>query len=150
MNSLRRTFFRRALLASISFFILSQAAQASSWWNSEWTSRKLITLDTTANGVAITDPIGTTPVLIRLHAGNCQLDAAKEDGSDIRFLAEDNKTILPYHIEKYDTLMGEAFIWVKVPDVKPGAKTSFWLYYGNASPKVVQSSDAKNTYDADT
>ena len=76
------------------------------WWNDEWSFRKKITLDTTATGAAIADPIGTTPVLIRLHAGNFQFDGAKENGSDIRFVAEDNKTLLPYHIEKYDRAHG--------------------------------------------
>ena len=150
MSQIKTTRLRRGLLAVIVLLGLSQAAQASNWWNSEWTYRKKVTLDTTATGVAITDPIGTTPVLIRLHPGNFQFDAAKEDGSDIRFVAEDDKTVLPYHIEKYDALMGEAFLWVKVPAVKPGAKTSFWLYSGNASSKMDKGGDAKGTYDPDT
>jgi len=115
MKLLRTIRLRRGLLATVIFLILSQVVQASTWWNGEWTYRKRIILDTTTTGAAISDPIGTTPVLIRLHAGNFQFDAAKEDGSDIRFVAEDNKTLLPYHIEKYDVLMGEAFLWVKVP-----------------------------------
>jgi biopolymer transport protein ExbB len=125
-------------------------AQASAWWNQDWTLRKKVRLDTTATGIAISDPIGTTPVLIRLHAGNFQFDGAREDGSDIRFVAEDDKTLLSYHIEKYDPLMGEAFVWVKLPDLKPGAKVSFWLYYGNGNPKLERGGDPKGTYDPDT
>src|SRR5580658_2332442 len=136
MNRLKLIQIRRGLLATIVFLILSGVAQASTWWNDEWTYRKKITLDTTTTGVAIADPIGTTPALIRLHAGNFQFDAAKEDGSDLRFVSADGKTLLPYHIEKYDGLMGEAYVWVKVPDVRPGTKTSFWLYYGNGNPKL--------------
>jgi len=129
---------------------LAQVTQASPWWNDEWSYRQKITLDTTTTGVAIADPIGTAPVLIRLHAGNFQFASAREDGSDLRFVAADNKTLLPYHIEKYDALMGEAFLWVKVPDVMPAAKTVFWLYSGNGSSKLDQVSDAKGTYDSDT
>jgi len=150
MSLVRTIWLRRGLLAGIIFLTLSGVAQASTWWNSEWSYRRKITLDTAATGAAISDPIGATPVLIRLHAGNFQFDAAREDGSDIRFVAEDNRTLLPYHIEKYDALMGEAFLWVKVPDVKPGAKTSFWLYCGNGSPKIDKAGDAKGTYDSDT
>jgi len=150
MNLVKSIRLRRRLLATIVFLLLSEVAQASTWWNSEWSYRKKITLDTTTTGVAIADPIGTTPVLIRLHAGNFQFDAAKEDGSDIRLVAEDNKTLLPYHIEKYDALMGEAFLWVKVSNVKPEAKTSFWLYYGNGNLKTEKAGDAKETYDSDT
>ena len=138
-------------LQSIAFLLLlAPLAQASTWWNKEWTLRKEITIDTTTTGVSIADPIGTAPVLVRLHAGNFQFDAAREDGSDLRFVTRDNKTLLTYHIEKYDALMGEAFVWVKVPDLQPGAKTSFWLYYGNGSSKLDKASDSKGTYDADT
>jgi biopolymer transport protein ExbB len=102
---------------------------AQAWWNNDWTIRKKITIDTSATGGAITDPIGTTPVLIRL--ADFDFGSAKDDGSDIRLIADDDKTPLAFHIEKYDSLLGEAFVWVKVPDLKPGAQTTLWLYYGN-------------------
>jgi biopolymer transport protein ExbB len=147
----RRRLAARALAAVLFAAVIAvtfapTAAQA--WWNDDWQLRKQITLDTSAAGANITDPIGTTPVLVRLHSGNFRFSAAKDDGSDLRFVAEDDKTPLKYHIEKYDSLLGEALIWVAVPDIKPGAKTEFWLYYGNK--KAVTSADAKGTYDADT
>ena len=150
MNLLKTILFKRTPLAAVVLLLLSGVAQASNWWSDDWAYRKKITLDTTPTGVAITDSIGTAPVLIRLHAGNFQFAAAKEDGSDIRFVADDNKTLLPHQIEKYDALMGEAFLWVKVPDVKPGAKTSFWLYCGNGSSKLEPGSEAKSPYDSET
>lgn len=122
----------------------------ASWWKDEWPMRKKITVDTTDTGIAITDPIGTVPVLIRLHDGNFQFAGAKDDGSDLRFVSEDNKTLLSYHIEKYDPLLSEAFVWVKIPDLKPNAKTSFWLYYGNSGNSATKVDDAKGTYDSDT
>ena len=123
---------------------------ASAWWNSEWTLRRKITLDTTDQGAAIGETIGTAPVLIRLHDGNFQFAAAKDDGSDLRFVAGDDKTALPYHIEKYDPLLGEAFVWVKVPDLKPRAQTAVWLYYGYTGSKGLKAEDAKASYDPDT
>ncbi|SRR5579862_420460 len=126
--------------------MLAMTGAAHAWWNSEWTLRKKITLDTSS----IAAPIGTTPVLIRLHDGNFQFSAAKDDGSDIRFIASDEKTLLRYHIEKYDSLLNEAFVWVNLPDVKPGTKAVFWLYYGNGGPTAVKTDDARNTFDADT
>ena len=101
-------------------------------------------------GLPIADQIGTTAVLIRLHDGNFQFPDAKEDGSDIRFLAEDDKTLLTYHIEKYDALLNEGFVWVKLPDLKPGAKTSFWMYYGNGGSNATRVDDPKGTYDVNT
>jgi biopolymer transport protein ExbB len=122
---------------------------AQAWWNHDWTIRKKITLDTSATGGAISDPIGTTVVLIRLADFN--FAAAKDDGSDIRIIAGDDKTPLAFHIEKYDSLLGEAFVWVKVPDLKPGAQTSLWLYYGNTGTITAPGGgDPKDTYDGDT
>lgn len=123
---------------------------AHAWWNKDWTIRKKITIDTSAKGVAIAEAIGSTAVLVRLHDGNFQFAGAKEDGSDLRFVTEDDKTLLPFHTEKYDGLLSEAFVWVKVPDIQPGQPKSFWLYYGNAGTDATRVEDAKATYDADT
>jgi len=43
------------------------------------------TLDTTAAGGAMSDPVGTTSVLVRLYECNFQFGTARDDGSDIRF-----------------------------------------------------------------
>lgn len=140
-NTLTRSAF--GLLGSL--ILLGSATSSQAWWNKEWSARKSFTIDTTAEGGAITEPIGDAVVLVRLHQGNFQFGLAKDDGSDIRFVSADDKTVLPSHVEKYDGLMNEAFVWVKVPDVKPGAKNTFWLYYGNtadATPKA----ESKATY----
>ena len=116
--------------------------------NDDWSLRKKITIDTSSSGASVTEPIGDMPLLIRLHAGNFRFGQAKEDGSDLRFVAGDDKTPLKHHVEKFDSLLGEAMVWVKVPDLKPGAKTDIWLYYGNKKAAAVN--DPKGTYDADT
>jgi biopolymer transport protein ExbB len=128
--------------------LLSAATPANAWWNKEWSIRKKLTIDTGAEGGAISGPIGSGTVLVRLHDGNFQFAAAKEDGSDIRFVAGDDKTPLKYHIEKYDALLDEAFVWVKVPEIKPDGQTDVWLYYGNA--KANYDGDPKASYDGDT
>jgi biopolymer transport protein ExbB len=122
---------------------------AYAWWNSDWTGRKLITIDTSSAGADIAAQIGTSPVLIRLDVGSFDFDNANPDGSDLRFIAGDDKTPLAYHIEKYDNLLGQAFIWVSLPDLKPEAATSFYLYFGNK--KVATPADnLKGTYDSNT
>ena len=77
---------------------------AAAWWNDQWTLRKKITLDTSASGASISDQIGATPVLVRLHVGNFRFGSAKEDGGDLRFIGSDDKTPLKHHVEKYDAL----------------------------------------------
>jgi biopolymer transport protein ExbB len=135
------------LLAAL---LIAAPNNARAWWNKEWTIRKKIDVDTSTAGAPIADPIGTTAILIRLHDGNFKFTEAKEDGSDIRFVAGDDKTLLTYHIEKYDALLNEAFVWVKIPDLKPGSKTTFWLYSGNGGSKATRVDDPKGTYDVDT
>ncbi|HVP62873.1 MAG TPA: DUF2341 domain-containing protein [Myxococcaceae bacterium] len=118
---------------------------AHAYWNEEWTARKRLQIDTSAAGADITEPIGPVAVLVRLAPGNFRFEVAKEDGSDLRFIAGDDKTPLKYHIEKYDALLGEALVWVGFPDLKPGSKTDLWIYFKN--PKAVPAEDIKGTYD---
>jgi biopolymer transport protein ExbB len=137
------------LLVLIALAVSLMPTPAHAWWNNEWKLRKKITLDTTATGAPISDPIGTGVVLVRL--ADFQFDAGKDDGSDIRFIAADDKTPLTYHLEKFDNVMGEAFAWVKLPDLKPGTSTTFWLYYGNQGDSSAPgAADAKGTYDSNT
>lgn len=133
------------LVLALSAVLWSQPAAA--WWNDQWSLRKKITLDTGPSGAGVSDPIGTTPILVRLHVGNFRFNAAKEDGGDLRFVAADDKTPLKHHVEKYDSLLGEALLWVSVPELKPGAKNEIWLYHGN--PKAPSAADTKGTYDPD-
>lgn len=137
-----------ALLLGVAAATTLVPQQAKAWWNDEWSLRKKITLDTSSAGAAIADPIGTTPVLVRLHVGNFRFAAAKDDAGDLRFVSGDDKTPLKHHVEKFDSLLGEALVWVQVPNVGAGAKTDIWLYYGNK--KGVSVSDVKATYDSDT
>lgn len=101
------------------------------WWNDAWTVRKPFILNTNQDGVPLSGPIGTVPVLIRLFDGNFDFDAAQDNGADLRFIAADQKTILPHHVERFDRALNEALVWVSVPDVAAGAKTTFFLYSGN-------------------
>ncbi len=147
MNSVVSSFhLRRFLLGAALIFTISSASAASSWWDKEWSGRKPFTVDTTAEGGAIKDEIGTAVVLVRLHQGNFPFQASREDGSDLRFISGDDKTPLPFHVEKWDPLMLEGIVWVQVPDVAPDGKTNFWLYYGNMEPSGEGAGDPAKTY----
>jgi biopolymer transport protein ExbB len=143
----RHSGFATAVLLALATFVC-WSDTAAAWWSEEWSLRKKITIDTGPSGANITDPIGATPVLIRLHVGNFRFAQAKDDGSDLRFVGADDLTPLKHHVDKYDSLLGEAYIWVNVPDVKQGAKSDIWLYYGNK--KAPSTSDPKGSYDSDT
>ena len=145
---LRGWIVNSAMLLVVAALAALWPGPAAAWWNDQWSLRKKITIDTGPSGAAISDPIGATPVLVRLHVGNFRFATAKDDGGDLRFIAADDKTPLKHLVEKYDSLLGEALVWVSVPDLKVGAKNEIWLYYGN--PKAPTAVDAKGTYDPDT
>ena len=130
--------------------MLMLTSTARAWWNSDWPMRRSVTIDTSATGVAIKDPIGATAVLVRLHDGNFPFSSSKPDGADLRFVGGDDKTPLAFHIEKFDPLLNEEFVLVRITDLKPGAQTSFWLYYGNHGKSAERIDNVKGTYDADT
>jgi len=136
---------RKILLTLMLTLLVPQVAHA--WWNGDWTARKQITLDTTASGLPLKQEVATPLLLVRLHTGNFAFDAANVDGSDLRFLAEDDKTPLKYHIEKFDGLAQIALVWVQVPKLQPGSKERhIWLYYSNET--AVAADDAKGSFDA--
>src|SRR5450830_1641211 len=106
-------------------------ATAHAWWQDDWHYRKQISVDTTAQGAAINQALGRTALLVRLHTGNFTFDGVKDDGSDVRFVSADNKTVFNHQIESFDPLMGMALIWVDVPKVEGGQRQDLWMYYGN-------------------
>lgn len=160
LNSVKTLVFQ-SLLASAALLAFANADTAraeaaekskgdeSPWWDSKWPTRKKITLDTSDKGASITDAVGKTAVLVRLHDGNFSFLAAKEDGGDVRFVADDGKTLLKHHIEKWDTLLNEGYVWVQVPEIKASAKATIWLYYGNTAD-ATPAPAPKETYDPDT
>jgi biopolymer transport protein ExbB len=128
-----------ALVIVVSFFFFG--GKPHDWWNGSWSIRKPVIVDT----AGIDGAIGTTPVLVRLHDGNFKFDQAQESGGDIRFILDGKP--LQYSVEKFDSLLAEAFVWVQVPDLKPGAQTKLWLYYGSTNTSAPGGVNAKGGYD---
>jgi biopolymer transport protein ExbB len=126
---------------------LTQAAVAQAWWNSDWTFRKAITLDTTQAGAATTTQLLDVPVLVRLHSGNfgyfLDVDAS---GKDLRFMSTDDKTPVKYHVEKFDPVNEIALVWFKHTQLALNLATdTVWMYYGNAL--APNGADPAGTYD---
>ena len=67
---------------------------AFGWADNAWTYRKQITIDTTPSGASVTAELRNFPVLIRLDSSSFNFEDAKQDGSDIRFYAADDKPTL--------------------------------------------------------
>lgn len=120
---------------------------AFAWWANEWNFRKELTLDLTPAGADIAGTPTDVPVLVRLHLANFgYFGDTKPDGSDMRFLAGDDKTPLKFHIERYDATNQLAFLWVRMPQLAGGTNTEkLYMYYGN--PAAPSAADAAGTYD---
>jgi biopolymer transport protein ExbB len=134
MRLLRGMHSFRAVCLGLALLLLGSAAHAAGWWNDAWTQRTRFVIDTSAAGVAIGEAVPNAPVALRLHSGNFDFVAAKEDGSDLRVLAADDKTPLPFRIERFDGVNELAVIWVALPSVLPGSdKNVVHVYAGNAT-----------------
>jgi biopolymer transport protein ExbB len=144
----------RLLLATFALSALAPLAEARTWWNEAWNSRVKFTLDTSDNGVPVPDAPGTSTVLFRLHDGVLDFTQCKEDGTDLRFVDADDKTMLASQIEKFDPVMNEGFVWVKVPEIKSGQTRDIYLYYGRNEKKKPAKGEKtdlpKTAYDGDT
>ena len=114
-------------------------------WSPDWSARKKITI----NAKTISAPVNEVSVALRLHSGNFDFTAVNIDGSDIRFIATDDKTELTYFVEKFDALNELAIIWVKLPVISSADKDAhFWLYYGNE--KATSTSNTKAVVNTST
>ncbi|WP_189392635.1 DUF2341 domain-containing protein [Alcaligenes pakistanensis] len=136
---------KRLLLLMLAVMVGWLPAVAHAWWQPEWQYRKQISVDTTPEGGAISENVGRTPLLVRLHTGNFSFDGTNENGSDLRFVSGDDQNVLNHQIESFDPLMGMALVWVDVPEVGAGQKQDIWMYYGNE--KAPLASNGQITFD---
>ncbi|RLF11204.1 MAG: DUF2341 domain-containing protein, partial [Thermoprotei archaeon] len=112
------------IFASVVICLLFLTSTASaSWWNVNWKYRREITI-TNVNGT-LTD----YQILVELNSSNFNFSHAQENGSDIRFVASDDETLLSHWIEVWNSSNQSARIWVNVSEVTEGTK--IFMYYGN-------------------
>lgn len=137
--------FKKSALILVSVLALTPGL-SQAWWSGDWSARKKITLNMTQADTKST--VSQAPILVRLHTGNFDFANTKDDGGDIRFVAEDDKTALKYHIEKYDPVNELALIWVQAPKLEAGKPSAIYMYSGNS--KTSKADDVANTYDSNT
>ncbi len=121
------------------------ASPAHAWWEADYSYRTKINLNTQAAGV--TGEVARAPVLIRLHSGNFSFKDVKPDGSDLRFVAGDDRTPLKFHIEKWSPQEEQALVWVDVQGLQPGQASAVYAYYGNKDAAAQQ--DVAGTFAPD-
>lgn len=136
---------RGAMAGAIALAALTAASPAYAWWESDYSYRTRINLNVDAAG--ITGEVSRAPVLVRLHSGNFSFKDVKPDGSDLRFVAGDDRTPLKFHIEKWSPQEEQALVWVDVQGLAPGQASAIYAYYGNKNAKAAQ--DAAGTFAPD-
>lgn len=125
--------------------VASVMASADDWWDKAWTERQQITVSPQAPSVKVEGPIGPGATLLRLHLGNFNFSAGNPEGSDLRIIGAAGNEV-KYHIEKFDSLFGEAFVWMSTPVVEGASPALLWLYYG-AQEGAQSTADQAGTYD---
>ncbi len=128
--------------AVLALLLYVLAGPAAAWWNEDWQYRRTIDVNTAAGGVTTT--LQERPVLVRLHSGNFDFTAARDDGADLRFVGPGDVEPLKFFIEAYDSLEEMAIVWVKPSTLLAGSNTVY-LYYGN--PEAGPASDSAGVYD---
>ncbi|MFC7379190.1 DUF2341 domain-containing protein [Brevundimonas sp. GCM10030266] len=122
------------LLAAVA--ALAVATPALAWWEQEFAYRTRINLNTAAAGVSA--EVARAPVLVRLHTGNFNFADVKADGSDLRFVAGDDRTPANFHIERWNAQEQQALVWVDVQNLQPGQPAAIYAYYGNEKAEAGQ------------
>jgi biopolymer transport protein ExbB len=124
---------KQKLLFALGLCATLLALPAHAWWNDDWSQRTRVTLDTTDKGLALPTPQTDVVVPLRLHSGNFDFGNAAPDGADLRVIGADDKTPLPFEIERFDTVNELATLWVRVGAVAQGSdKNVIHVYAGNA------------------
>jgi len=125
------------IFASVATCLLFLTSTASaSWWDVNWKYRREITI-TNVNGT-----LTNYQILVQLNSSNFNFSHAQENGSDIRFVASDDETLLSHWIEVWNSTNQSAKIWVNVSEVTEGTK--IFMYYGNENATDV--SDVNATF----
>ncbi|UCG68199.1 MAG: DUF2341 domain-containing protein, partial [Thermoplasmata archaeon] len=123
--------------------IIIGAPYYNGWWDRNWTNRIKLTFDNSEQS----EDLYNFPVLINLSSPIFDYSKANLDGTDLRFIDDDGKTELNYHIEVWDPA-GYSHVWVNVTKIDANSETDHvWMYYGNTAASDTQ--DPMKTYDSD-
>jgi hypothetical protein len=83
-----------------------------------WGHTARLTINTTASGAGLAEPVADFPLLVRLTRDELDFSQAAADGADLRFAKPDGSPA-PYQIDHWDAAANEAAIWVSLDTVRP-------------------------------
>ena len=100
--------------------------ESSTWWDSGWDYRKLITI----NSSQVPANLNNFPILVNITDTDLR-DDAQNDGDDIVF-TNATGTKLNHEIELFNGTSGELVCWVNVTSLSSSSNTEIWMYYNNS------------------
>lgn len=98
------------------------------WWDPEWACRRRLSVQNPVPAETFTD----FPVMLRLTPQNFDYAGADADGADLRFVADDNATLLDHEIERWSP-GNPSTIWVRLPSLPPEG-AAFSIYWCGQGP----------------
>jgi Concanavalin A-like lectin/glucanases superfamily/Domain of unknown function (DUF2341) len=111
-----------------------------------WAHRAEVKINTAQAGIALEKDIENFPILVRLNSENFVFSHANIDGSDLRITKADGITPLNFEIERWNSALAVAEIWVSVDTLYSSwPSQTLLLHYGN--PDVLSLSNGKKVFD---
>ncbi|MDB5050345.1 MAG: hypothetical protein JWO30_3416 [Fibrobacteres bacterium] len=107
-----------------------------------WGHSQKIFFNTATTGAAVPGNVENFPLLIRLDASHMDFSNADASGKDLRF-ADADGTALPFVIERWNTTLKLAEIWVRVPKVDGNSDQDYLtMYWGKLTAKAASNGAA--------
>ena len=112
---------RARLRISLTLLLLAATSvpplMAQSWYDSAWTSRQQITINSNAGAYGLSASLTKFPFLVKItDSANDLFTRAQASGNDILFTAEDGITKIPHEIENYSNGGSKDLTaWVQLP-----------------------------------
>jgi hypothetical protein len=118
------------------FLLKEEILTPQDWWNDDWNYRRPVQIDNTSYS---SEDLTDYQILVDVtYDGDM-----KTDFSDLRFIYDDDTTILSYWVEEY-TPSSDASVWVEVPFIAEMSTKTIYMYYGNSS--ATSESDIHDTF----
>lgn len=120
----------------------STAVASDPWYDSNWTYRVKITIDSTK----VSSTLSNFPVLItEANLPTSFFTNVKSDGTDIVFTLDTTTTTLDREVVNISTASSTLEAWVRIASLPDSSDTDIYLYYGNASANEANSTDTWNS-----
>lgn len=96
-----------------------------------YTHQRLITVD----GTLLNEDLLGFPLLLRINDPNLGTHITPE-AANVSFFAATDGEPLPFELQRFDPGTGDLTAWVRVPELRSGEDSLFWMRYGGADLDV--------------